>query len=221
MSDRDALSLIFASGFSTAATISDISGRGVGMDIVKSNLEKLGGRILVDSRVGEGSRFTIHLPLTLAIVRALLVAAGGGTYVLPLVPWSKCCGWATDEGETPRRAVGGQAVIEPAGAHGAARLVDVLCGDPGATRSEPSPTTRTSSSWASASAGGPCVDALVGEQEMVIKSLGTLLGDIAGLAGATILADGRVALIVDVAKAIESIQAAPRASQAAHLLSLV
>ena len=136
MSDRDALGLIFASGFSTAAALSDISGRGVGMDIVKSNLEKLGGRILVESHVGQGSRFTIHLPLTLAIVRALLVARAAGP---------TCCRWASRRdaapghrrGRSPRRSVGGQAVIVLRGrTMPLANLADVLCGDPDATRRE-------------------------------------------------------------------------------------
>ena len=188
--------------------ISDISGRGVGMDIVKSNLEKLGGRILVDSRVGEGSRFTIHLPLTLAIVRALLVSAGGGTYVLPLASVVEMLRLGTDEGEAPRRTVGGRAVMVLRGRTvPLANLADVLGGDPDATRCDhiPGDAYVVVIGYGETQVG-LCVDALVGEQEVVIKSLGTLLGDIPGLAGATILGDGRVALIVDVAKAIESIQ---------------
>lgn len=207
MTDRDAIMLIFASGFSTATTISDISGRGVGMDIVKANIEKLGGRILVDSKVGEGTRFTVHLPLTLAIVRALLVDAGGGTYVLPLSAVEEMLRLGTHTGEMKRHTIGGQAAIVLRG-HTVplANLSDVLCGDSRATSIE-----RISERAYVVVIGygekrvGLCVDRLGGEQEVVIKSISRLLGDIAGLAGATILGDGRVALIIDIAGAMESI----------------
>ena len=208
MTDRDALSLIFASGFSTAQTISDISGRGVGMDIVRSNLEKLGGRILLDSKVGKGSRFTIHLPLTLAIVRALLVQAGGGTYVIPLSSVVEMLRLGESNGGIVRRTVGGQAVIVLRGKTvPLANVADVLCGDPRATSAERIPDDAYVVIVGFGEKQiGLCVDALAGEQEVVIKSLGMLLGDITGLSGATILGDGRVALIMDVAKAVESIR---------------
>ena len=211
MGDRDALGLIFASGFSTAAVLSDISGRGVGMDIVRSNLEKVGGRILIDSALGRGSRFTIHLPLTLAIVRAVLAQSGGGTYVLPLGGVVEMLRLGTGADETGRRTLGGRAVISLRGRTiPLANLSDLLCGSPDATRPERIPDA---SYVVVAGAGnrqvGLCVDTLVGEQEVVIKSLGTLLGDIPGLSGATILGDGRVALIVDVTKAVAQISALP------------
>jgi two-component system chemotaxis sensor kinase CheA len=208
MTDKDAIGLIFASGFSTAAVLSDISGRGVGMDIVKSNLEKLGGRLHVDSKVGVGSRFTIHLPLTLAIVRALLVAAGGGTYVLPLASVVEMLRLGSGEGEVPRKTVNGQAVMVLRGRTvPLASLASVLCGDINATHANQIPDDAyVVVIGFGETQVGLCVDALVGEQEVVIKSLGTLLGDIAGLAGATILGNGQVALIVDVAKAIEGMR---------------
>ncbi len=207
MTDRDALGLIFASGFSTAAVLSDISGRGVGMDIVKSNLERVGGRVLVDSVVGQGSRFTIHLPLTLAIVRAVLVEAGGGTYVLPLGNVIEMLRLGTGDGETARRSLGGQAVINLRGRTiPLANLADLLCGSSSATR----PECIADDSYVVVTGTGDrqvglCVDTLVGEQEVVIKSVGALLGDIPGLSGATILGDGRVALIVDIAKAVSRV----------------
>ena len=205
LTDRDAMGLIFASGFSTAKALSDISGRGVGMDIVKSNLEKLGGRVLVESVVGQGSRFTIHLPLTLAIVRAILVEAGGGTYVLPLGSVVEMLRLGTGAGDVARQTLGGQAVFSLRGRTiPLASLSGLLCGDPCATRPDRvGPEDFVVVVGLGESQVGLCVDALVGEQEVVIKSLGTMLGDIPGLAGATILGDGRVALIVDVAKAVE------------------
>jgi len=225
MGDRDALGLIFASGFSTAAALTDVSGRGVGMDIVKSNLEKVGGRILIDSAVGRGSRFTIHLPLTLAIVRAVLVEAGGGTYVLPLGGVVEMLRLGTDEGETARRTLGGQAVINLRGRTiPLANLSDLLCGSPDASR----PARIADEAYVVVAGAGDrqvglCVEALVGEQEVVIKSLGTLLGDIPGLSGATILGDGRVALIVDIAKAVARVTtrqvSAGRLETERHLVS--
>ncbi|MDQ2800867.1 MAG: chemotaxis protein CheA, partial [Armatimonadota bacterium] len=205
MSDRDAMGLIFASGFSTAATLSDISGRGVGMDIVKSNLEKVGGRILVDSVIGRGSRFTIHLPLTLAIVRAVLVEAGGGTYVLPLGNVVEMLRLGASEGETARRTLGGQAVINLRGRTvPLANLAEMLCGSLEATHPEHiSDEAYVVVVGAGDRQIGLCVEALVGEQEVVIKSVGALLGEVPGLSGATILGDGRVALIVDTGKAVE------------------
>lgn len=207
LGDRDALNLIFASGFSTAKTVSDISGRGVGMDIVKANLEKLGGRVVIDSRPGRGSRFTLSLPLTLAIVRALLVSAGGGTYVLPLGNVVELLRLGTRDGEVARCAVGGQGMIVVRGRTvPLANLADVLCGDARASRAEriAEDAYVVVVGWAEKQVG-LCVDALVGEQEVVIKSLGTLLGDLPGLSGATILGDGRVGLIVDCAKAVEGL----------------
>ena len=212
MSDRDAINLIFASGFSTAATLSDISGRGVGMDIVKSNLEKIGGRVVVESIVGKGSQFTITLPLTLAIVRAVLVESGGGTYVLPLGNVVEMLRLGTSEGDTHQRTLGGQAVISLRGRTiPLAYLSDLLAGNPGATQAAQIPKQAFVVVVGIGDRQiGLCVDALVGEQEVVIKSMGTLLGDIPGLSGATILGDGEVALIVDVTKASERIQSIER-----------
>ena len=205
MSEQDALHLIFASGFSTAAVLSDISGRGVGMDIVKSNLEKLGGRIQVGSVIGRGSRFLIHLPLTLAIVRAMLVESGGGFYVLPLGNVVELLMLGTGQNEVSRRTLAGQAVIDLRGRTiPLASLSALLQGRADAT----SPEEIAAEAFVVVVGIGDkqlglCVDGLAGEQEVVIKSLGTLLGSLPGLSGATILGDGRVALIVDLPKLIE------------------
>jgi two-component system chemotaxis sensor kinase CheA len=188
------------------------------MDIVKSNLERVGGRVLVDSVVGQGSRFTIHLPLTLAIVRAVLVEAGGGTYVLPLGNVIEMLRLGTGDGETARRSLGGQAVISLRGRTiPLANLADLLCGNSSATQPECIPddsyvvVTGTGDRQV-----GLCVDTLVGEQEVVIKSMGALLGDIPGLSGATILGDGHVALIVDIAKAVARVGAGQSSVEREH-----
>ena len=209
LTGKDALGLIFASGFSTAQTLSDISGRGVGMDIVKSNLEKMGGRVLVDSEVGAGSKFTIHLPLTLAIIRALLVTADGGTYVFPLGSVVEMVRLGTHPGDLAPRVVGGQAAV-------ALRdrtipllsLSHLLRGSGASAPGSIPPDAYVVVVGLGAAQVGLCVDSLIGEQEVVIKSLGSLLEETPGLSGATILGDGRVALIVDTAKAVRSLKAA-------------
>ncbi len=208
MTDKDALSLIFASGFSTAQTLSDISGRGVGMDIVKSNLEKMGGRVLVDSVVGTGSQFTIHLPLTLAIIRALLVTVDGGTYVVPLGSVVEMLRLGSRPGElTPRRVQGHMAVVLRDRTVPLLSLSHLLRGDGQAAAPESIlPDAYVVIVGLGETQVGLCVDGLLGEQEVVIKSLGVLLGDIPGLSGATILGNGRVALIVDTAKVVESLR---------------
>ena len=213
MSDRDALHLIFASGFSTAQVLSDISGRGVGMDIVKSNLEKLGGRVALSSELGEGSRFTIYLPLTLAIVRALLVTAGTGTYVLPLGSVVEMLQLGTSERESEgaisRGTVGGNAVLMLRGRTiPLVNMLHLLAGDSSATHSDQIAENAyvVVVGWAEKQIG-LCVDALQSEQDVVIKSLGALLGDMRGISGATILGDGRVGLIVDPARAMECLEA--------------
>jgi two-component system chemotaxis sensor kinase CheA len=210
MSDKDALGLIFASGFSTAATLTDISGRGVGMDIVRSNLEKVGGRITVESVRGKGSVFTIHLPMTLAILRAVLVQSSGGTYVLPLGNIVEMLRIGTSEEDREMRELGGQPVISLRGRTiPLSNLTDLLGNNPRCTASEDIPDEAFVVVVGIGNRQiGLCVDELVGEQEVVIKSMGTLLGDIPGLSGATILGDGRVALIVDVSKVTERIQSA-------------
>jgi two-component system chemotaxis sensor kinase CheA len=207
MSEKDAMGLIFASGFSTAAALTDISGRGVGMDIVKSNLEKISGRIVVDSVIGRGSRFIIHLPMTLAIVRAVLAESSCSTFVLPIGSIIEMLQLGNGDGDTAIRRLGGQPVIDLRGRTiPLANLTDLVGNRNGATWHA---DIREDAFVVVVGIGerqiGLCVDALVGEQEVVIKSMGTLLGDISGLSGATILGDGKVALIVDVSKAVERV----------------
>ncbi len=204
LSDRESLELIMSSGFSTAQTISEISGRGVGMDIVKTNIERIGGRIHVESRVGQGTQFRIHLPVTLAIMRALLVQSVGETLVLPLS--------SVHEILSLRRAqvatVGGLAVVALRGETlPLASLWGLLQNDPNATSRS---TIGADSLVVVVGHGdrriGICVDSVVGEQEVVLKSLGSLIGEIPGVTGASILGDGNVALIIDVASAIDSMR---------------
>ena len=200
MPDSEALMLIFRSGISTAAKLSDISGRGVGMDIVRSNLEKIGGRISLDTKIGCGTTFTIRLPLTLAIVRGLTVRAGNGTFVFPLNSVDEMIRLGTHADDIKLHTSGGQSVIVLRGSTvpvigleasiaGVRSIGSLTAVDPDAYIVVVKTGTKRI---------GIAVDGLAGEQEVVIKSLGSYLGDIIGVAGATILGDGSVALIVDV-----------------------
>lgn len=194
LSEKDALSLIFASGLSTAAEVSDVSGRGVGMDIVRSNIQKLGGLIDVESEPGKGSRFSLRLPLTLAIIRGLLVGIGGVTYVLPLTSVIETLKVEPKEVQT----VGGHEVIVLRGSTmplvGMRELFRTAVREP---KSEGSAQYVVVVGLAEQRIG-LVVDKLVGEQEVVIKSLSRFCGDVRGISGATILGNGHVALIVDV-----------------------
>jgi two-component system, chemotaxis family, sensor kinase CheA len=201
MSDDEALQLIFAPGLSTAQQLSDVSGRGVGMDVVRSNVEKISGTVDVHTRKGLGTTFTIRLPLTLAIVQALLVRVAGGIFALPIHSVT----------ETLR--------IEPHQVHRVNRREAIQLRDsvlplvslrhvfgvsredePGVDIAPPDHSRLVVAvHTTNARQVGLIVDGLVGEQEIVIKPLGQLVGDVAGVSGAAILGDGSVALIVDVA----------------------
>lgn len=215
LSDRDAINLIMASGFSTAKEVSDISGRGVGMDIVRSNIEKIGGRITVDSKVGVGTKIAVHLPLTLAIVRALLVKAEGQTYVIPLNSVVEMLRLGQSNAEFTRTTVAKQSVIVLRGETiPLVGLAGMLAGDPKATMAAGiKPDAHVVVVGHENRHVGICVDAVDGEQEVVIKSLGSLLGDIPGVSGGTILGDGKVALIIDTNKAIDDVRVSMRSSE--------
>jgi len=199
MSEGEALRLIFASGLSTAKEVSEISGRGVGMDIVRSNLEKVGGRIEVESKVGIGTTFTIRLPLTLAIVRALLVKVDGSEYAIPLQHVVETLRLGKGEADIRREKIGSRCVMVLRGdtvplVHLESALQnDFGASAPGVVRED----TYVVVVGVGLAKVGLCVDRLLGEQEVVIKSLGNYLGDVHGVSGASILGDGRVALIVD------------------------
>lgn len=200
MSDRDALHLIFASGLSTAKEVTDVSGRGVGMDIVRSNIMKLGGLIDIESEVGHGTKFTLRLPLTLAIIRGLLVQVLNQTYVIPL-------GSVVETLLVPHtdfQSVNGRTVVVIRGATTA--LVDL---QQKFDHSKNSSKDSNESSYAvivglAEQRVGLIVDGLVGEQEVVIKSLSSYCGDAPGVSGATILGDGNVAMILDVSALLAS-----------------
>jgi two-component system, chemotaxis family, sensor kinase CheA len=192
MSKREAFALIFAPGFSTAQKVTNVSGRGVGMDVVKTNITKLKGIVDIESEVGVGSTFIIKLPLTLAIIQGLLVASGREIFSIPLgsvlevvhARWSDIV------------TINGHEVIKLRNSVlPLARIADVL-GSQGESASGKSQYIVVVG--LADQRLGIIVDSLLGQKEVVIKSLGSYLGKIPGVAGSTILGDGRVVMIVDV-----------------------
>lgn len=194
LTDEQIDMLIFAPGFSTAAEVSDVSGRGVGMDVVRKNIQDVGGRVVVQSTPGAGSRFILSLPLTLAVMDGMLVAIGGQRYVLPLTniveslrPAAHQARFLVDVGDVLtlrgeyirliplHRLFGvGNAITDPT--RGLVVVVETEGGD----------------------RVGLLVDELLGQQQVVIKSLDANFRPVEGISAATILGDGRVALILDV-----------------------
>lgn len=194
MKDEEVYQLLFASGFSTAAKISDVSGRGVGLDVVKSKIESLGGRVDVDSKLGAGTRFSVQLPLTLSIIAAMLVKMGDEKYAIPLSS-------IVETAAVPRekiRHVHGNRMIDFRGGIiplvSLAKLFDV----PSYSGEDEAETevviVRKGDRMAAVA-----VDDFIGQQEIVLKPLGAYLTGLQlfAISGATILGDGQVALIID------------------------
>ncbi|MFP4694989.1 chemotaxis protein CheA [Thiohalospira sp.] len=204
LDDKEAYNLIFHPGFSTKTEISDVSGRGVGMDVVKTKIAQLNGSVDIDSAPGEGTRINVKVPLTLAIIPTLMIVVGNQTFALPLVnvseifdlnleetnvvdgqqvvmvrehamPLFYLSEWLVEAGDR-RPAVAGEGEEAKEG-EGESHVVVVQVGSQKL---------------------GFVVDSLIGQEEVVIKPLGALLEHVDGLAGATITGDGRIALILDV-----------------------
>ncbi|HKR89588.1 MAG TPA: chemotaxis protein CheA [Phenylobacterium sp.] len=210
LTDEETDNLIFLPGFSTASAISDISGRGVGMDVVKRSIQDLGGRISITSRPGLGSTFSMSLPLTLAVLDGMVVTAGQQTLVAPLT--------AIIETLQPKRTDvhglgGGARVIAIRGAY--VPLVDV--GLALGYRAEPLDAEQGVALLIEGEGGARAVllvDAIQGQRQVVIKSLEANYRRVPGIAAATITGDGRVALILD----IDALVAASRTTEAPRLL---
>jgi two-component system, chemotaxis family, sensor kinase CheA len=209
LSDREIIELIFTPGFSTADVVSDVSGRGVGMDVVKRNISRLKGVFDVDTTPGQGTRFTIKLPLTLAIIQALLVRVGEELYAIPLDSVIE-----SQRVEMPDvRTVHGNEVItlrgqvvplvriaeffELGGQRDPDKVMIVIVGLQGRQV-------------------GLVVDQFEGEQEIVIKPLSDVVGRIAGISGATILGNGSISLIIDVHSLVGEAYAGGRVARAEY-----
>jgi len=251
LDDDQAIDLIFRPNLSTAETITEVSGRGVGMDVVRANIERLGGSVTVDSKLGSGTTFWITLPLTLAIVQAMLVSVNENVYAIPLtgviealylaeVRINKVKGRPTilwrnsvlplldlreyfDDGR-PKRSPNYERKFDR-GYTTATRVKMSLQGRrpeqsslsiaetaPPAARSDISKlssqkyngkTAVVTVTWGKQRVG-LVVDGIIGNEDIVVKSLSPIMGELPGLSGAAILGDGRIALIVDVPGLISS-----------------
>jgi two-component system chemotaxis sensor kinase CheA len=200
-SDEELYGLIFAPGFSTATTVTDLSGRGVGMDVVKSNIEALRGTVSVHSQPGAGASIRIQLPLTLAIIDGFGVGVGDETYVLPLHAVIECIEMPVTE-----RQRGALGVIDLRGAPlPYVRLRDWF----GLTSPRPRRENIVVVEIDRVKAG-LAVDALYGARQTVIKPLGDKFKNVRGIAGSTILGNGLVALILDVPGLMRAVMRAPR-----------
>ncbi|MFS0553069.1 chemotaxis protein CheW [Brevibacillus sp. 179-C9.3 HS] len=192
MSDKQIHELLFAAGFSTAEVISDISGRGVGLDVVKSKIESLGGSVGVDSVRGQGTTFLIQLPLTLSIISAMLVQVKDEKYAVPLSSIIETAVFKKDQIMMAHR----QKVIDFRG-----RVVPLVSLQDIFQVPDNGETTEDEVAVVIVRKGekmaGLVVDSFIGQQEIVLKSLGKYLVNVFAISGATILGDGQVALIID------------------------
>ncbi len=192
LTDNEVMNLIFVPGVSTSEMVNEISGRGVGLDVVKANIEVLGGSVRVESKLGQGTKFTIVLPLTVAVIQGLMVCSGGTTYIMPLSGVMEILRLGPQDIKTIRgreivrlrdriiplvRIETVRCIEGPVNDGDAAQII-VVAGD-------------------ERKAVGVVVDELVDQQEFVVKPLNKYLANARALAGATVLGDGRVGLVVD------------------------
>ncbi|HRP70604.1 MAG TPA: chemotaxis protein CheA, partial [Turneriella sp.] len=197
LSEREIFQLIFAAGFSTADKVSELSGRGVGMDVVKNNILRLNGTVDVESAQGVGTRITLKLPLTLSILEGLLLEDAAQMYAIPLIAIEKA--YQVDPRALKR--VGRYWLIEKNGVTlPVFRIAELFHSD----------TTLEGSFYLieAAAAGGKfglMVQKIVGRQEIVLKPLGDYLGKVTGISGTTILGNGHVALILDTKTIADSV----------------
>ena len=195
LSDKEIYNLIFAAGLSTAEEVSDISGRGVGMDVVKSNIEALRGTVEIDSKPGEGSLFTIRLPLTLAIIDGFLIQSGNTKYIIPLDMIQECI----ELDSKYKKEMDGNEFINLRDSM--LPLLDVRnYFNEQETQSERENIVVVRFGEYKI---GMMVDELFGEFQTVIKPLGEVFSNVVGISGGTILGSGEIALIFDIPKLME------------------
>ena len=195
LSDREALNLIFLPGFSTAQKVTNVSGRGVGMDVVKSNIEKIGGGGDIFSRHGEGSTVKLKIPLTLAIIPGLVIMGGGERFVIPQVSLLELIRMEGDSSDKHIEQVHGTPVYRRRGSLLPIAYLNMVLGLQSAERAE---AVSIVVLQAEDRQFGLVVDGINDTQEIVVKPLGKQLKGLTEYAGATIMGDGRVALILDV-----------------------
>jgi two-component system chemotaxis sensor kinase CheA len=198
MPDRDAFHLVFLPGFSTAEKITNVSGRGVGMDVVKTNVEKIGGSVDIQSTPGRGTTVRVRIPLTLAIIPALIVTCGGERFAIPQVSLSELVRLNFDDNRRPIEWVGGAPVYRLRGRLLPLVYLDRELGIRTANDSDPTGGINIVVLQAEGQQFGLIVDEITDTEEIVVKPLGKQLKGISAYSGATIMGDGRVALILDV-----------------------
>jgi chemosensory pili system protein ChpA (sensor histidine kinase/response regulator) len=208
--DHEVQQFIFHAGFSTASQVTQLSGRGVGMDVVASEIKQLGGSVTIDSRAGQGTRFVVRLPFTLAMNRALMVRVGEDAYAIPLnqiegivrvSPYELSDYFqARQEGGLPAYRYAGQEYD----LHYLGRFVHDVAQPHLDNHSQPMPVLLIRSADHSVAL---VVDNLIGSREVVVKSVGPQLASVAGISGATILGDGAVVIILDIHSLIRAAQA--------------
>ncbi|MEK5492708.1 chemotaxis protein CheA [Paenibacillus sp. FSL R7-0297] len=192
MSDDEAYQLLFAPGFSTAEVISDVSGRGVGLDVVKAKISSLGGNVTIYSTPGKGTNFSVQLPLTLSIIAAMLIRLGSEKYAIPLSS-------IVETGivkQSQIRTIHGNKMLEFRGSHiplvSLSKIFSIPDYDESTEEETEIVVVRKGERLVALA-----VQDFIGQNEIVIKNLGKYLPDVQGISGATILGDGQVALIID------------------------
>jgi two-component system chemotaxis sensor kinase CheA len=196
-SDNEINHMIFHPGFSTAAQVTDVSGRGVGMDVVRKNVESLRGRIEIRTKFGEGTVFTIHLPLTLAIMDGLVVNAGGERYIIPTL--SVVENFRPTEKDLTE-VMGVQKMVMCHGELLPLYSIAEIMGKKNTVSIESGIVMVVEDAGRRT---GLLVDNIVGQQQTVIKKLGEGVGKIRGVSGGAIMPDGQVGLIIDVAETVK------------------
>ena len=197
MTDDEAINLIFGAGLSTAAKATEVSGRGVGLDIVRNNIEALNGYVIINTEVGRYTKFTLRLPLTLATIDSLLVTCNLALYAIPLVSVLEIVRLNSQEIKT----ISGREVIKLRGSVlPMLRLSKLLCMEQSAATTDLMFVVIVRSRDKQI---GLAVDSLLGNEQIVVKSLSKHLGDVQGISGASILGNGELALIIDVPSLIE------------------
>jgi two-component system chemotaxis sensor kinase CheA len=191
MTEKDIIDMLFLPSFSTAKVVSDVSGRGVGLDVVKSKIEALSGEVEVKTKLGVGTTFTVRLPLTLAIIQALMVVVGDEKYAVSL----GLIQTIESINQNEIKLVQSKEVIHLRGSVIPVIRLDELLDIP--TKEEKSEELTVVIVKKGERLAGLVVDELLGQQEIVIKSLGKYIGKTKVISGATILGDGEVALILD------------------------
>jgi two-component system, chemotaxis family, sensor kinase CheA len=203
MPDSEAVNLVWAPGFSTADKVTDISGRGVGLDVVHRNIEKLNGSVEIKTEVGKGTEFRVKLPLTLAIIRSLQVEVVGTTYCIPLSSVVETDRIPASQIQTVR---GREVIVKRGEVIPLLRLVEAFELERPEGYAEPEEFFVVIVSVMGKQIG-LVVDNLIGEGDVVIKPLGKFIGDVPGISGATIMGDGDVAIILDISSLINTVQA--------------